>query len=171
MQFVIRRSANDDIDSMIRLILDVHRQLSPKEWFVVDEEAYTRKLLETGESWGYVAIDTENSALAGLFIANFPGMADHNLGRDINLPEELLPTIVHMDTAVVSPEYRGHHLQRRLMDYAEKELKAAGYLRLMCTVHPDNRFSLGSAIALNYRIIATKEKYGGYLRHVLLKEI
>lgn len=179
MPFVIRRSTNDDIDSMIRLILDTYANLSPKEWFVIDDEDYTREMLKTGRSWGYVAVDPQTDKLAGLFIVTFPGTADFSLGYDLPTPdgspsvpsEAFLNSIAHMDTAVVSPDCRGHHLQRRLMEFAENELKAAGYTRLMATVHPDNRYSLGNGLALGYRVMTTKEKYGGYLRHVLLKEI
>jgi len=179
MNFILRRSSTQDISSMINLIFDVHDHLKIKEWFVVDDPDITRKNLENETSWGYLALEAETKELAGLFIANFPGTADYNLGNDIlsqpDLPESaqenFLRTIVHMDTAAVSPKYRGHHLQRRLMEYAEADLKSAGYTRLMGTVHPENQYSLGNALSLGYRIMATKEKYGGYLRHIMMKEI
>lgn len=176
MNFEIRRSTEHEIESIVRLIREVHGHLPQKEWFAIDEEAHTRKLLQTGDSWGYIAVSVETGELAGLFIANFPGTAEHNLGYDVfssdsGISKEFLSRIVHMDTAAVAPEYRGHGLQRRLIEFAENDLKTAGYHILMCTVHPQNHFSLDNAFALGYRIMVTKEKYGGYLRHVLMKEI
>lgn len=176
LNFKIRRSTPQDIDSMLHMIQNVHSQLNQKEWFVVDEESYTRELLETGKGWGYIAEEITSGEPAGLFIVNFPGTEAHNLGYDIFssdavLSEQFLSDIVHMDTAVVSPKYRGHHLQYRLISFAENDLKNAGYYKLMCTIHPENIYSLNNALDLGYRIMATREKYGGYLRHILLKEI
>ena len=42
LNFKIRRSTPQDIDSMLHMIQNVHSQLNQKEWFVVDEESYTR---------------------------------------------------------------------------------------------------------------------------------
>lgn len=176
MNFEIHRSTEHEIESMLCLIRSVHEQLPQKEWFVIDDDANTAELLKTGKSRGYVAAEAETGELAGLFIVNFPGTAEHNLGYDVFSPdsgfsEEVLSQIVHMDTAVVAPAYRGHGLQRKMIEFAENDLKTTGYHILMCTVHPRNRFSLDNALALGYRIMVTKEKYGGYLRHVLMKEI
>ena len=76
-----------------------------------------------------------------------------------------------MDTAAVLPEYRGQKLQYRLMQMAEEELKKEGLRYLMCTVHPQNRYSRENVLRQGYEVAATKEKYGGYLRDILLKRL
>lgn len=88
-----------------------------------------------------------------------------------SLSGEALHQVAHMDSVAILPEYRGMGLQYRMMQVAEKELKDAGYRYLMCTVHPKNRYSRENILRQSYRVVATKEKYGGYLRDILLKEI
>ena len=101
----------------------------------------------------------------------FPGLSEENLGRDINLSETDLLKVAHMDSVAVLPQYRGHGLQNKLMQAAEAEARQRGYRYLMCTVHPDNHYSKNNVLKQGYHVIATKEKYGGYTRNILLKEI
>ena len=49
-----------------------------------------------------------------------------------------------MDTAAVAPLYRGHHLQDRMMEVCEEEMKKRGMRYLLATVHPDNPYSLSN---------------------------
>ena len=76
-----------------------------------------------------------------------------------------------MDTAAVAPLYRGHHLQDRMMEVCEEEMKKRGMRYLLATVHPGNPYSLSNVQKRGYGIRATKEKYGRSLRHILCKEI
>ncbi len=76
-----------------------------------------------------------------------------------------------MDSAAVLPAFRGFHLQRRLMKTAEEELQREGFRYLCCTVHPDNKSSLQSVLSQGYRIAKTCEKYGGFPRHILIREL
>ena len=96
---------------------------------------------------------------------------EENLGRDIGLPESELGKVAHMDSAAVLPSFRGFHLQRRLMKTAEEELQREGFRYLCCTVHPDNKSSLQSVLSQGYRIAKTCEKYGGFPRHILVREL
>ena len=41
----------------------------------------------------------------------------------------------------------------------------------MATVHPENRFSLENFLLEGYEVKATVRRYGGLLRHVLLKDV
>ena len=41
----------------------------------------------------------------------------------------------------------------------------------MCTIHPDNIYSMQNALKLGYKNILTKEKYGGKIRAIMLKEV
>ena len=172
MEFKIERAGKEDIAAIMNLVVEVHEQIPEdrKSWFVINPEEDTQ-LLEEGKCWGYTAVDTETGKLAAAFIAAFPGTSSHNLGYDSGLPEEEIPKVAHMDTAVVSPEYRGCGLQKRMMEFAEEDLRKAGYHYLCCTVHPDNVYSKNNVLKQGYKIMATKEKYNGFLRHVFLKEI
>ncbi|MCI5650164.1 MAG: GNAT family N-acetyltransferase [Fusicatenibacter sp.] len=169
--FVIRHAEVEEIPLISDLIHQVWSSMEKKEWFSVDCDEFTRELLLSGRGTGYLAEEEETGRVAGVFTTEIPGRAEHNLGRDIRLKEEELLLVAHMDSVAVLSEFRGHHLQYRLMQAAEADLKNQGMRYLMCTVHPENRYSLKNAQSQGYRIMATKEKYGGKLRHILLKDL
>lgn len=174
MNLIISRACiPDDIVPVTDLILTVYDQLPPdrKAWFVVDDTSYTHQILKDGQAWAYKAVDQETQQLAGVFTVIFPGLNENNMGYDVGLDADQLPFVAHMDTAAVLPAYRGQHLQYRMMAMAEADLKAAGYHYLCVTAHPDNHYSGNNMLSLGYRIIATKEKYGGFLRNIFLKEV
>ncbi|MBQ7916409.1 MAG: GNAT family N-acetyltransferase [Firmicutes bacterium] len=174
MNFIISRAdIPRDIILVTDLILTVYDQLPPerKAWFVVDEAEYTHQILADGRAWAYKAVDTDTQELAGVFTVIFPGLSEHNLGYDVGLTAEQLPLVAHMDTAAVLSPYRGHHLQHRMMALAEEDLKKAGYRYLCVTAHPDNHYSGNNMLSLGYQIITTKEKYGGFLRNIFMKEV
>ena len=75
-----------------------------------------------------------------------------------------------MDSVAVLPDYRGQGLQRRLLEEAENWLSRGGDRILLCTIHPENRFSLNNALKQGYEIRKTLEKYGS-VRHLLCKKI
>ena len=69
--------------------------------------------------------------------------------------------MAHMESAAVSPDYRGYKLQRCLMDEGEKILKDTQYKYLMGTAHPENIYSVNNFLQLDYEIVAEDNKYGG----------
>ena len=105
--------------------------------------------------------------LAGVFTVVYPGTSPVNYGWKLNLPPEDLVRVVNMDTAAVHSDYRGQGLQRRLMETAERELGPGKIL--LCTIHPDNRYSLRNALTEGYEIQATLPMYGS-IRHLLRKD-
>jgi ribosomal protein S18 acetylase RimI-like enzyme len=169
MKFKIIEASERDTDRITALISSVWEEMEQKEWFVADNADYTREMLRSGKGIGYMAIEEETGALAGVFMAVFPGDSEENLGRDADLPREELSKVAHMDSVAVLREYRGNHLQYRLMQEAEQRLIKKGYRYLMCTIHPENQYSMQNAVEQGYRVVALKEKYGGYLRNILLK--
>ena len=142
----------------------VYNEMEKKEFFAFDP-AYT----PPQEGFTYEIYD--GPTLAAAFSMTFPELDEENLGYDIGLSQKELEKVAHMDVAAVDPDYRGMGLQKRLMKLGEADAKALGYRYLMCTIHPDNAPSLKSALSLGYRVVQTKEKYGGKLRHILLKEV
>ncbi|MGN0907857.1 MAG: GNAT family N-acetyltransferase [Bullifex sp.] len=142
----------------------VFNGMNEKEFFAFDPEYDP-----PAEGFTYEILDGEKPAAA--FSMTFPGLDEENLGYDIGLSGNELLKVAHMDVAAVNPAYRGMGLQKRLMKMGEDDAKALGYHYLMCTIHPDNAPSLKSALSLGYHIVLTKEKYGGKIRHILLKEV
>lgn len=171
MEFLIERADPSDYLILADVIQSVWQQIEQKDWFVADDSEYTRHTLTEGNGIGYKAFEAESGTLAGVFIAALPGDREENLGRDIGLSQEELGKVAHMESVAILPEYRGNGLQYILMKTAEEELRKQGFRHLMCTVHPENKYSRNNMIKQGYRVVLTKEKYGGYLRDILLKEI
>lgn len=194
MEFIIKKVTNlspDTIDISIQKIKEIWAKMPTPEWFAMDSDEEIRDYFTSGKSWLYVAkekmsedsIDLADSEFhnderdfdcpefAGLFTTIFPGTGPENLGRDLGFSDEDLMKSAHMETVVIAPKYRGHHLQTRLMAKAEEDLKAAGYKHLLCTIHPENPYSMNNALSLGYKVEKLVEKYGGLPRNILLKEI
>lgn len=174
----------DTIDSCIEIIRNVWQNMPEKDWFSMDTEEEIRGRFPNGQAWLYTASvenpgmafagDSEKAFtknLAGIFMVTFPGLTEENLGWDLNFKEDMLLQTAHMDTAVILPAYRGNGLQGRLMQKAEADLKQAGYSCLLCTIHPDNQYSMNNAIKLGYRVAKSTVKYHGLPRNILSKEL
>lgn len=171
MEFNIEKASQEDACLFAEIILKVWEEMEQKEWFVADAPDYTREKLLEGKGMGYKAVEAENGMPAGVFLVTIPGESEENLGNDLGMPLSERQKVAHMETAVVLSRYRGNHLQYRMMQEGEGDLRQRGYRYLMCTIHPENTYSLSNALKQGYQIMATKEKYGGYLRHILLKNI
>jgi len=188
MDFIIERVTNlspDTVDISIQKIKEIWAKMPTPEWFAMDSDEEISDYFTSGRSWLYVAKEKTSEGsmfyndardfdcpeFAGLFTTIFPELGPENLGRDLGFSDEELMKSAHMETVVIAPEYRGHHLQARLMAKAEEDLKEAGYKHLLCTIHPENPYSLNNALSLGYKVEKLVEKYGGLPRNILLKEI
>ena len=79
--------------------------------------------------------------------------------------------MAHVESVAILPEYRGHGLQYRMMRMAEDVARKENYAYLLCTVHPENRFSRNNMVKMGFHSVVTKEKYGGFLREVMMKQL
>ena len=171
MEFSIERASGEDAEMMADIIEKVWEHIDNKHWFIADDSEYTTRILKEGSSLGYKAVEKDSGAVAGVFIVVLPGMKEENLGRDIGLAQEELKKVAHMESVAILPSYRGNGLQYSMMQRGEADLKKMGYKYLMCTVHPDNYYSRNNVIRQGYEVVLTKEKYGGYIRDILLKKL
>lgn len=167
-EIIIRRGTPADTEAFIRLLADVRQGMTHKEWFYLDPPEDVRELMKSGVMTLWVAMDGEK--LAGAFDSLTPGLEDYNYGYQLGFSQEELQKVINMDTAAVHPDYRGQHLQRRLLQAAEAALSGSGEKHLLCTIHPDNIYSLQNALAQGYTIQKTLPLYGS-VRHILRKDI
>ena len=72
---------------------------------------------------------------------------------------------------MVSPEYRGNSLQKKICLELEKISKNNNDKLLCATVSPYNKYSLKSFLDLGYEIKKDKLKYGGLRRYVVAKKL
>ncbi|BCD21429.1 hypothetical protein BC30090_0326 [Bacillus cereus] len=123
-----------------------------------------------------------NGMMIGAFIENeliafrallVPPIDDEHLGLDIGIPERELHRVIYQEISNVHPNWRGNGMQKILatviMDELQKEDSKYDYV--CCTVAPFNIPSLKDKFAQGMEIAALKEKYGGSMRYVFVKEL
>ena len=167
----ICRASGQRLSEAAEIVETVDRLMDHREWFVAESLEEFERWMKQGKGILYLAVDADSGEAGGMFFAVIPGMDPENLGYDIGMEETELEQVALMDTAAVLPGFRGYNLQYRMMQAAEQDLQKMGYRYLMCTVHPENRFSRENVKRQGYRKVMTKEKYGGYLRDIWLKEL
>ena len=79
-------------------------------------------------------------AYGALFL---PGPGDLNRGRDLPLPENELPLVAHISSAMVEPAARGQGLHHRLIGWRLAAATALGRRHVLTTVSPRNHRSWG----------------------------
>lgn len=168
-EFTFRLAKPEEALAIHHNMQKVYEAVENKETFVCDDLDWVKEQLEV-RGFAVVACD-EQGQIAGSLIVSYPEMDDDNLGRDIGLSLEEQQKVVHMESAVVLPQYRGNHLQRRLLLYAEEVLDKQSYRYLMCTISPQNPASYKSIEACGYQLRLTKEKYGGLMRRIYCKTV
>ena len=168
MELCIRKGSIADTEDFIMLLDSVRQGMEHPEWFYLDPPEYVRQQMENGTMQLWVAMDKEK--LAGALSALILGEDPNNYGFDLGLSREDRALAVNMDSAAVYPQYRGQGIQAKLLEQAEAELKRSGKGILLCTVHPDNHFSLSNVLKQGYRIQRKLEKYGS-VRYLLRKDI
>lgn len=171
MNFRIEKATIDEAQQIADLIEEVYEAMPQKEWYVPDNAEYTNSMMASRKGVVYKAVEEESGELAAILMALYPGVCEENLGNEIGLSVNQQTEVVHMESAAVRPKYRGHGLQARLMDTAEKEAIQRNKHYLMCTIHPSNDFSKNNALKLGYHVMTTKLKYGGKIRDILLKMV
>ncbi len=107
---------------------------------------------------------------------SFPRNSSKNLGRDISLSLSELDKVVHLETTLVDPMYRGNGLQSLTLEKAIEIIEPMDMKHILCTVSPFNLFSLFNIMSAGLNIKALKRKYGleydnGMWRFILHKEL
>ncbi|WP_214328501.1 GNAT family N-acetyltransferase [Bacillus paranthracis] len=123
-----------------------------------------------------------NGMMIGAFIENeliafrallVPPIDDEHLGLDIGIPERELHRVIYQEISNVHPNWRGNGMQKILATVIMNELQKedSKYDYVCCTVAPFNIPSLKDKFAQGMEIAALKEKYGGSMRYVFVKEL
>lgn len=170
MEFTFKKATKDDTTTLIRLVEEVRDTIEHKEWFALyDVSNYINDLSDTPKGSIWKAIDPATQRIAALYIVTYPGTDPDNLGYDLGLSQPELLQVAHMDTVVVHPFYRGHHLQQKFTLFLEPRLLSDGFHYFICTIHPDNIYSKNNMEKCGYRVMKKTFKYGGLPRLILLK--
>ena len=161
-----------EAEALYCLMHGVWEAMENRDLFAVDDldADWVRQRLTENGGFG-VEARTPEGGLAGMLLVCRYGCGGENLGHDLGEPLEALPAICNFECAAVLPAHRGHGLERRMFAFAEECLRGTEIRTMAMTVSPDNPASLRSAEKAGFRIVMTKEKYGGLMRHVLVKEL
>lgn len=170
--FFLRLSQIEDIPQIINIMQTAYDCLDNKDLFVVDSPEWVEEVLTNPErGFGVVGVDEDNDEVVSYFIVEYPGGNNpDNYGFDIGFDFEQREKVANMDTTAVLPKARGHHLEARMVGFAESHIDKK-YIYYMGTVSPDNPASCKAAEANGYKCVLTKEKYGGKMRRIYLKTV
>lgn len=155
----------DKLDKYLEFTHIVQDMMAQDDWFFLDPDEEVREMMAQDRVEVWLAEDGDRIAAA--FCIVYPGMEEFNIGYDLGFSEEELKRVVHMDTAAVHPDYRGLGLQNRMMLHAEQEL---GGKILLCTIHPDNHYSLNNVLKIGYTIEKKTQRYDS-VRYILRKDL
>jgi ribosomal protein S18 acetylase RimI-like enzyme len=137
--------------------------------FVLDPLAYVVRHLENG-GFGIQVRGMQGERM-GCLLCCVPRDQEENLGRELFSEQTDLERVIHIEYAAVAPAYRGQRLQEKMIAEAERRLWDTHFRHAFATASPDNPPSVHSFLRQGYRILATKELYGGYLRHIFYKPL
>jgi len=164
IEFLDRASIPD----LIRLQKAVAAALPSPELFILHGEDYFQDIFNLPRT--AIGAFCQGRLIAYCFI-NIPGPSPQNLGRDLNLPDEELSRVAHLQAAAVHPDYRGHGLQKRLMLECLTTIEDMGYRHVCCTVSPNNPVSLKNILSCGLMISALRPKSFGWCRYIMHKDL
>lgn len=165
-----------ELDEVVLLQKHVYNQLPNKQVLYID--SYDEMMADMRLGAKILGVFNQSKELIAYRYVGFPGQDNKNLGYDINLPQKELNKVVHLETTVVHPDYRGNGLQSATLQQIIPVIKELGYRHLICTVSPQNYFSLFNIMKNGLKIKALKKKYGvestgkdGLWRFILHKDL
>lgn len=183
--YYLRQATLKDSGEIYSVMDTCYQALEHKEYFICDDLEYVKNIL-SGNGFGVVACD-ETDKIVGNLLVKYPGVSEENLGydvfvkdikvanqsskRNIVLTPNNLNRVLHMDSASVLPEHRGHSLEHKMIAFAETLIDSSKYCYSFATVAPENTASLKSLEKNGYQVMITKEKYEGLIRCVMMKEL
>ena len=166
MTFQIRKATREDLPQIMEVMEEAASNSIHPDWFVDDDLEFVENHLD---HHGFVVVaEASGGEIAGFFLVKEPA-EEENLGKYLDFPHQKLAKVAVMDSAAVRSTYRGNGLQGKMLEEAEKLLDQR-FIYLMCTIHPDNIYSLHNMQNHGYEIQRTVKCYGGLDRHILMKE-
>ncbi len=162
---VIRKAEGVDIDIILEIMYEAYEALDDKRMFFADSKEF---ISETIDGLGFGLIAEKGKDVVAYMVVRYPGLCEDNLGRYLSFDEEMLMKTALLDSVVVKAEFRGHGLQKLLIEEAEKRIREAGFVHFMAKTHPDNRASLKSFISRGYQPMIMVREHGS-VRTILYK--
>lgn len=158
----------NDIDNILELQRIVMSDIHNNEIF---ELTSREEFIFYFESSSIIFGCFRKEKLIAYAISIIPGEDESNLGYDIELEKDELSKVMHFDTVVVHPKFRGNGLQKSLCNMVENEANLMSMEYICTTVSPLNKYSLNNFVNLGYKVILEKVKYDNKNRFILCKRL
>jgi GNAT superfamily N-acetyltransferase len=156
------------LPDLLRLQEVIAANLPCPEVFMLHDERYFPEIFRHERSAIGAMVGDE---LIAYSIIRIPGLAGDNLGRDLNLPEDELTGVCHLQAIAVHPTFRGNGLQRKLAAAHLHVIEEMGCKHVCCTVSPKNPVSLANILSCGLVIKGMRPKLHGWCRYILHKNI
>ena len=157
-----------DLDAIVRLEQLAFESLPDPSWLRKNgRDAFAACLQPPHVTLGAIY----QGHLIAFAILYHGGFSAENLGQDLDAPKGLLPTIVNLKVVIVSPDYHGNTLQKRLSIRLEEMAVKEGMSLICTTVSPHNIYSLRNLEQMGYVHGKKLIKYDNRERLLLYKAI
>lgn len=150
-----------NISEMIKLQNEVARSLIDRRIFAKDSSDFILNEVLRSNLGIAIGVFADNILIAFRTIS-FPGNTELNLGRELNIPDDELPHVAHLEATVVHPQYRGNRLQAKMMKHTLDIIDELGHFHILCTVSPFNYPSLKNVMDSGLTIKALGQREGPY---------
>ncbi len=156
------------LDEVVSLNEDILNKLENKEIYArTTRDEFYEYLTEKGKIIGCIV----NGKLIAMGIYGVLKNNEKNYGYDLDMNEEEVLTVCQIEATVVSKEFRGNRLQKKICEVIEKIAKKDKMKIISATASPINSYSVNTFFNLGYEIYKEKEKYGGLRRYILMKRL
>lgn len=170
--FIVRYLQIEDIEKMLNLQKIVLNHLDSHEILIKYTKESLAKTLKEGFGLGVFCDDN----LIAYRTLTFPSYdSDLNLTNFLDfIPQNEKDFVMHLQTCLVLPEFRGQKLQKLLSEIAIDIATKKNILHICCTISPLNYFSLNNIFHLGLCIRNLRYMqgyYNGLLRYILHKDL
>lgn len=158
----------DSLRELVSLQNLIGKNLPEPEIFKLHNNKDFKNIFQSENS--VIGVATADGLIA-YSIIRIPGLAEDNLGRDIELPREEHTEVAHLQATAVHPLFRGNGLQQKLARAHLDELEKMRYKHVCCTVSPRNPISLANIMSCGFVIKGLIPKFDGWWRYIMYKGI
>lgn len=165
----IRLCSSEDVKNIYEvqnIVIDNFKENEKGYFLPFKEESYLRIVndpINDGEIYGAFI---NNKMIAWIFLS---------ISNRMKKIKSYIPDIegkcADIDGVIVLPEYRGNHLQNKLVEYLEKRAKELGINNIVAEVTFGNEYSLKNLQSMGYEIKTWYKKDENIKRHILLKRL
>ena len=165
----IRLCSSEDVKHIYEIqniVIDNFKESEKGYFLPFKEESYLRIVndpINDGEIYGAFI---NNKMIAWIFLS-----VSNRMKEIKSYIPDIEGKCADIDGVIVLPEYRGNHLQNKLVEYLEKRAKELGINNIVAEVTFGNDYSLKNLQSMGYEIKTWYKKDENIKRHILLKRL